>query len=141
MPVPEDKEEERDILGENFEVHIGIGDNRFYVAAGENSFSKLKEAIDVSAKAGEKATHLGQMTIALLPILKFASEFPEGAILGPIVTTLEQTMGKDKIRISSQAVEGGGRTRIELEEGALNSIGAAVKAVMDNGGGGGFDDF
>ncbi len=144
FPVPDDQDEARDVLGEDLEVYVGIGAESAYIAVGHDSLTKLKQVIDASASAANQDVPPSQMTIALLPILKFASQFPEGAVLAGAVTSLEQNADKDKIRLSSHTVERGARTRIELEEGVLQAIGAGVQAAMQGfggGGGGGFDDF
>ena len=46
--------------------------------------------------------------------------------------------GRDHVRIVKQPIPNGARTRIEVEEGVLRSIGMAVMQAQEQGAGAGF---
>jgi len=138
LRAPVDDEEARPVLGDEVEIAVGFGMKSFYIAFGKNPVATLKQVIDKSAGSPDKSVRPVQITVALLPILKFAASVSEDPIVGMMVEALESTPDNDKIRISSHAIQLGGTTRVELDEGVLQLIGVGVKARMQGGGGGDF---
>ena len=137
LRAPVDDDEARPVLGDEVEIAVGFGMKSFYVAFGKDPIATLKQVIDTSAASPDKQVRPVQVTVSLMPILKFAASVSEEPIVGMMIEALENAPGNDKIRISSQAIQLGGTTRVELDEGVLQLIGAGVKATMQGGAGGG----
>lgn len=141
IPIPEDEPEPRAIFGPELEAVVGIGTDSVYMAFGKDAMGTLKRIMDASAASVDKVVPPSQLTIALTPILKFAESVSDDAQVGVILEALENSMGKDKIRIISKPIENGGLTRFEIEEGILQAIGVGIKQAQQAFGGGGGDDF
>jgi len=126
VPVP-DPEAER-FFGENLEVVLGIGDDSLYLAAGRDAVKTLKKVMDDSkAQAGKQVEPL-LISVAATPIAKFAAEVAEGAagfMAAGLAAQLEQSGGKDHLKITAEPTTGGNgiRVRVEVEEGLLRLLG------------------
>ena len=126
-PIPESEKEARDILGDKVNIILGTGPKAVYIAFGKNAESLLKQVIDKSAQDGSKAVPPLQLNVALLPILKFAASVDtNNEIIPELVKVLEKS-GKDKVNLISQPIKNGNNIRIQVEEGVLQVIGAAVQ--------------
>lgn len=137
MPFPENDDDEKGteqakkILGEDLEFTFGFGKSSIYFAIGEDGIDTIKDVIDDSASADEPEFP-GELNIALLPILTFASkEQPENPILKALVKSLKES-GKDRLRITSRLIPNGSLSRFEAEEGVLKMLGVGAK--MGRGG-------
>ena len=121
-PIPAHETEARNFLGEKLDVVIGTGPKSFYLAAGKNGESLLKNALDRSVAAADKTVPPMQIEVAVLPLLKFFASVDENPELPGLIAALEQT-GNDRIIITSQAIPRGSNLRIEVQEGLLRLIG------------------
>lgn len=139
IPIPAGELEARKIFGEKMEAVVGIGADSVYLAVGKGAVPTLKKIMDLSTANADKVVPPSQLTVALTPIMEFAASVSDDANVSAIVDALKQTKGKDKILISSRAIERGGLTRFELEEGVLQAIGAGISAAQNAFGGGGGD--
>jgi hypothetical protein len=138
LPVP-DEPEARDLLGEKLDVVMGIGPQAVYLAAGKGGESLLKKVIDQSTANASKPVPPMQFNVALLPILKFsASMDANNQMLPALISTLEKSgtdkNRNDKLIITSQTVARGSMMRIEIQEGVLKLVGAAVRQFTGGGG-------
>jgi len=84
----------------------------------------------VAAAATPPRDDLPQMElqVSLVPILRFAQSIDENPIVGQILRSLENA-GKDQIMLSSRIQQRQVITRFEVQEGILQAIGQAVKAL------------
>lgn len=139
VPIPDDEEDAKAIFGQSMDAVVGIGPNSTYMAFGKDAVGTLKRIMDASTAGADKVVPPSQLNIALTPILKFAQSVNEEPGVAVVLEALENSMGKDKIRIISQAIENGSLTRFEIEEGILQAIGAGAAAAQ--GGAGPADDF
>jgi len=133
IPVPEDDADARRLLGERFEIVLGTAPKSFYVAIGKEPMEMLKGAIDKSAQASDPTASPLHLEVALTPILKFAQSVQDNPMLGLAVTAIERSGGKDRVAITSEAIENGARTRIEVEEGILQLVGSVVRLLQGPG--------
>jgi hypothetical protein len=69
-----------------------------------------------------------QMTIAVLPILKFYRSVDDNPMVAGLIASLEQT-GNDRVTILSEAGARSSTTRIEMQEGVIRAIGEGAKAA------------
>lgn len=130
FPVPEDKEEPRQMFGDTVDVAVGIGKQSVYFALGRNCMDAVKQVIDVSAQNQGKAIPPMEMTVSLTQIMEMAATYAdeeERPQLQMIADMLARdARGADHVRIIVQPVPQGLRTRIEAEEGVLKAMGMAA---------------
>lgn len=137
IPVPADETEARDLLGDQLDVAVAMGDDVVYVAVGTGYMDNLKKAIDRSG-AATKVQPM-QLSIALTPIMQMAAQAEPNPVVDSIVDALvTKSAGQDHLNMSAQAVDNKLRFRIELEEGVLNAFGAAAMSARMQGAGAGF---
>ncbi len=122
IPVP-DRDAQK-AFGNSLDVVVGTSDTRFYLAFGRNAESALKKAIDGSST--EKAVPPMQLIASLTPIFKFANSMEPNPIGSMLIDELGKTGGKDHASIVVTPSDTGVKYRIQLEEGVLRAIGAAL---------------
>jgi len=126
VPVPDEEAEQ--FFGENLEVVVGIGDDTLYFAAGKDAVKTLKKVMDDSkAQAGKQVEPL-LISVAATPIARFVAEVAEGGAAfraTGLAMQLEQSEGKDHLKITAGPTTGGNgiRVRVEIEEGLLKLLG------------------
>ncbi|MDG2467781.1 MAG: hypothetical protein P8M80_00750 [Pirellulaceae bacterium] len=115
--IPE--EEAQAILGETTTLLVGISASKIYVGFGANPVDKIKGIIDGgSSEAKGKPM---QMTITLSPILRMAGKASGEDMMVQMADKLEEE-GNQMIRMTSDFIENGQRTRMEMETGILGLI-------------------
>ena len=131
VPVPEDQEDARKMLGEKVDVAVGIGPDAVYVAIGRDNLDAINKAIDASRVEPNKEVSPFELSISLGPIMETAAaanEKPEEQeTLQAIADMLQNNaQGRDHIRLTGQFIQNGLRYRIEAEEGVLRAVGKGV---------------
>ncbi len=128
--LDEGAEPMRKLVGDHLDLIVGIGPNSLYLAAGRDAASELKQVIDASKAAPEKAISPAKVTVALEPILKMVAELADDdsarQIAGMMALTLSQSPDKDRVTMETRPIPNGSMTRITLEEGVLRIIGTGV---------------
>ncbi len=129
------------MFGETIDLTVGIGKQSVYFAAGRNCLEAAKSVIDASVAEPQKSVPPMEMTISLKQIMETAAAFAdesEKPMLQSIAAMLgNEAVGRDHVRIVSQTIPNGIRTRIEAEEGVLRAIGmAAMQKQMEAAGAG-----
>ena len=84
--------------------------------------------VQKSAEQREKAITPFQLSVALLPILKFSKSIDENPIVNRMIGALEQG-GNDRVNITSQAGPRSSTMRIEIQEGLIRAGGEAAKSA------------
>jgi len=121
------------LVGDTATAVLGFGAENVYLAAGPKAVELLKAAIDGSRAATAQAVlplRLSMSASAIGRILEGVGAADEIEVPG-LVDALQQAGPNDHVTITAEAVDGGVRTRIELEQGVLQVIGAAVRAGMN----------
>ena len=136
LPIPNGKQEPRQLFGETVDLAVGIGKESVYFALGRNCLDVAKRVIDESLAEPQKLIPPVEMTVSLKKIMEMAAEYAdpgEKPMLESIAGMLNsEATGRDHLRVVAQAIPNGVRTRIEAEEGVLRAIGmAAMKAQME----------
>jgi hypothetical protein len=131
VPVPEDQEAPRRMLGEKADIAVGIGEEAVYLAIGRDNVEAVKKAIDASASERGKKVPPFELAVSLGPILDMAAakapDDDQKAILGSVADMLRnEAQGRDHIRMVGQLVPNGLRYRFEAEEGVLRAMGKAA---------------
>lgn len=131
IDIPAEQSELREVYGEQAVIQIGTAAKAVYLALGENSQQTLKQFIDRGTKSDDPAERpLGQMQISLLPFLRFAQSIKSNDVVASMVDTLSQNAETDYVLLESDLIEDGQTSSLEIGEGVLKSIGAAVREVQ-----------
>ncbi len=141
------------IVADSLNAAVGFDDRHAYLAVGPESIDQLKQAIDRSkAVAGETVPPL-RASIGLGAVVKMigplvvatAATAAEQGIDVPdaraaaenveaLATLLEQSQGRDHVRLASQPIPRGARIRLSVEPGVLKAAGAAAMGAMNQSG-------
>ena len=136
VEVPDNEEEAQNILGEQVTIILGIGKKEVYLAAGSAPESLLKDAMDKSAEASASEDQpQSQMNLYMTPMLKFAAGMPGAEMLEMMADTMESASG-DRIHLETGSSKNGFKSRIEIQDGILELLGAAGGMMGGMGGGG-----
>lgn len=119
-PPPEVKK----IMGENPLLVVAYGTDSAYVAFGDKPIESIKAVIDRS-KTGDGPNLPMQLTVEVLPLVKFAAKMAPDDKVQQLVEGLDGS--KDQANVTVSNIKNGGRFRIELEEQVMAIIGRAVK--------------
>jgi hypothetical protein len=117
------------VFGDKFEFVVGTGKTSGYLAAGKDCEGLLKKVIERSAAEAGKPVQPMQMTVSVLPMLKFYQSLDAGnpLVIG-LISSLEQE-GGDKLTITSTATTRSGTMRIEVQEGIIRVVSDAAKML------------
>lgn len=131
VPVPEDQEAPRRMLGEKAEIAVGIGKEAVYVAIGRDNIEAVKKAIDASAAERGKKVPPFELAVSLGPMIEVAAagakDADQKAIMESVADMLRnEAQGRDHIRMVGNPVPNGLRYRFEAEEGVLRAMGKAT---------------
>jgi hypothetical protein len=131
VPVPEDQEDARKMLGEKVDIAVGIGTDAVYVAIGRDNMDAINKAIDASRAEPNKEVSPFELSLSLSSIMETAAATndkpEEQEVIQAIADMLENTAeGRDHIRMTGQFIPNGLRYRVEAEEGVLRAIGKGV---------------
>jgi hypothetical protein len=125
------------MLGENLVFTLGFGSESAFVALGPNGVKAIQDIIANPAKSKVASDSQLQLSVALAPILKFASQQKNAdPLLGPVADGLQKS-GKDHVLLTVSQITNGALYRLETEEGVLKLLGVAVKAAAAQRAGGG----
>ena len=134
VPVPEDQEEARQMLGEKVDVAIGIGPDSVYLALGRDNLNAINQAIDASKAEPNKEVSPFELSFSLGPIMETAAangKEDDREILQSISDLLSNSaQGRDHLRITGQFIPNGLKYRIEAEEGVLRAVGKGVSEAQ-----------
>lgn len=120
----------QDVLGSDFEVVLGIGEQSGYLAVGENGTGLLKQVIDHSHNEWEQPQLPSQIKISLLPLLKFFQSMEnDNLLLSSVLVSLSEVGDMDQISIETHPLKQGAVSRITLEDGALRVIANLVQSM------------
>ncbi|HBO45155.1 MAG TPA: hypothetical protein DD670_14750 [Planctomycetaceae bacterium] len=124
--VAEDREMLTRWFGDELELTFGIGTRHLYFAGGYDGRNALKRILAASRAAeGTTAPRPLECSWALTEGLRVIASLTDRSAEDAIVrdtAVLEQSPGKDHIRLSAEPAERGIRISLELEEGVLRLI-------------------
>ena len=123
IPLPPEEVRLRELVGENLEVVVGVGQTAVYLAAGRDALKTLKQAIEKSAAEGPRPALPLQASLCFGPIMTMLGQGPPQAKTANLAKPPAQGPAKDHINLSCTPLPYGMRCRLELEEGAIQAIG------------------
>ena len=130
VPVPREaknREQIVELFGERVDYVVGIGPQSFYLAAGRDAMGQLRKAIERSAASGPTGVPPMELSIAVADLVKHAASNGEGEAreqATKAAAALEESPGKDHLRLRAASVEDGLSLQVEIEQGVLAIIGA-----------------
>jgi len=127
-PIPDDKGDVRDLLGDNLEIIVAIGPKSTIVAGGKNAEPLLRKVLDGSVQSRDKGIAPLKLDFSLLPILKFSQSIDDNPIINNLIKVLEPT-GNDHLSVVNQVNTRNNTVRIEIQEGIIKAIGEGAKAA------------
>ena len=130
--IPEREPEARELLGDKLEILAAFGPKSFMISGGKDAEGLLKKIVDGSSAAKGKDVPAGQLSVSLLPILKFYRSVDDNPIVGGLISKVEQ-VGNDKLTLTSQAGQRDSKIHLEIQEGLIRAIGEAAKAFGAGG--------
>jgi len=134
---PDADQNAKKIFGDAVELYIGAGPDSAYVALGKGSMELVKSVMDQSAAEPNKPVQPFQLSIALVPILKFAASVnPNDPHLATVANQFELHEGKDHVLVNAKPISNGMQYRLEVEDGVIEAIGQIGQAAMQRQGGG-----
>jgi hypothetical protein len=129
IDIPGDQEELRRMFGEQAHIRLGTGPQVFYFAIGEGAENAMQGLIDsAGADQGDLAQRpLGQVQVKLLPILRLVQSVKPNDSLAAVIDSVALGGDNDYLTAVNHAIENGQSSYIEIGEGLIKAIGAAVR--------------
>ena len=118
----------RELVGQSLEIAVAIGEDSFYLAAGRDPVTKLKQVIQQSKAQADKSTGPGEVVVDVAPISELVAGIADESgkpVANKIVGILKKSPGKAHVTLTPVPIPGGVQVRIEFQEGLLRLIGAA----------------
>ncbi len=125
--IPMNDENAKKLFGDSMDAYLGIGADSVYIAFGKGSLAMVKSIIDKPSAGSAGGNYFAQANVALTPILKFIDSTSPDPHLKMVAQVLDNTPGKDHVRLVEGVIANGVSMQIQVEEGVLKAIGAAIK--------------
>lgn len=124
------------IFGNELRLVVGTGADSFFVALDPDGDALIKSALD--RLAGKKKVQVvpGEVMLQTEQVLAFVQAISPNPIVESVLTTLEQSEGRDKVTVVTSPIPSGLQYQINIDDGVLKAVGSAVK--VGQGGGPGF---
>jgi hypothetical protein len=127
MDVPAYEEEARAILGDTFQIHIGTAEKSVYLAMGKDSQKLMTDMIDAANADSSSNRPVGQLQLTLLPMLQFAQSINSEDTVMAMIDSLSRSSDSGRLMIIQESVPNGQEARLNIGEGLLQAIGAAIR--------------
>lgn len=133
IDIPARAVESRRLLGEQAVITLGTAPQAVYFAFGQGSVTAMKALIDTAdADTGDAAGRpLGQMRIKLLPMLRLAQSMKPNDEVAAVIDAVAVAGNSDYVSVVANVIENGQSSNIEIGEGVLKAIGAAIREVQN----------
>lgn len=133
IDIPARAEESRRLLGEKAVITLGTAPQAVYFAFGQGSVPAMKALIDsADADSGDLAGRpLGQMRVKLLPFLRLAQSMKPNDSVAAVIDSVSVGGDSDYVSVVANVIENGQTGSIEIGEGVLKAIGAAVREAQN----------
>lgn len=137
IPLRTDDPNVKKVFGDEIIVTLGTGPKVFLISVDPDGDRVIKAALDRLASMKNVKVTPGEFLVQVGQILTFAQTMAQNPLLDAAVQSIQQSPGKDYIRVQNTLVTRGMMYQVVIDEGVLKSIGAVVQA-QQNGGGNGF---
>jgi hypothetical protein len=135
IPVPEGEKSARQMLGDQLDVAVGVGNESAYLAVGKDNLDAVNKAIDASASSKGKTVTMLEFVSSLGPIMEAAAAQAEDpkhkAVVQKVADYLRaEGKGRDHVKAVGKVIPNGLAYHFEAEEGVLKAIGTAASEVQ-----------
>lgn len=137
VEVPDFDDQTLAIFGEQLNLVIGVGQKMVYLGLGSEPESLIRQVMDKSTdnSVSREQQASFQLNLYFSNLIKMGLNFQDDPMARKMYNQLAES-GNDRIRISTENIENGFRTRLEIQDGILSLIKVAVDSFT-----GGFEDF
>ncbi len=136
VPIPSDTKDREKLvalIGQNYELAVGVSEKNAYLAVGRNAEATLKQVIEQSAAGTYQGEPPLELSLAVGPAAKFiaaTSPFDNLRYVAKMMALgLDSSAGRDHLKLTAAPVPNGVRYRIEAEEGVFFLLGRLSKAA------------
>lgn len=137
IPIRSDDPNVQKVFGNELIVVLGTGPKVFLISVDPDGDRVIKASLDRLATAKNVKVAPGEFVIQVGQILTFAQTLAQNPLLEAAAQNIQQSQGKDYIRVLHTLIPRGMMYQVVVDEGVLKGIGAVVQA-QKNGGGNGF---
>src|SRR5204863_370591 len=115
------------VLGDHFDLVVGVGEHAVYVAGGADALPALKRALAASTSP-QKVSPV-QARLAIAEVAQLASATNYAWMVTVLTSGLAATPGKDHLTFPLTPITRGLLYRVEIEEGLLGASASMVLAL------------
>ena len=135
VPLKSEDETVQKVFGSELRFVLGTGEKTFLISLDPDGDSVIRAALDRIAAAKNVKVTPGEFILEVGQVLAFAQSIAPNPILEMAAQVVQQSAGKDKVRVATMLVPRGSVVQISVDEGVLKGIGAAVQASQGNANG------
>ena len=127
IPIPEDAKQRRELsrmFGDRLELAVGVDEHSLYVALGRKALPTIKQVLRASRTRAVRKGPPVQLTLDAGSVARFLAQIgPEdgGLTYARLAGILEQSGGKDHVRLTASPIPRGVHVRMEIQEGLLRA--------------------
>lgn len=131
--IPAKEEELRRMFGQQAKIQLGTGPQAVYFALGQGSSNALQKLIDsANSDRGDLSERpLAQARVKLLPILRLVQSIKPNDSLAAVIDAVALGGDNDYLSVVSRGIENGQSSNVEVGEGLIKAIGAAVREAQN----------
>jgi hypothetical protein len=136
IPLKTDDAMVQQVFGSELRLVVGTGAKSLFVSLDPDGDSVIRGALDRIAMSKNVKVTPGEFIIEVGQVLTFAQALSPNPLLDNASQAVQQSEGKDKIRILNTLVPRGIVYQVLVDEGVLKGIGATVQAAQGGNGAG-----
>jgi hypothetical protein len=111
-------------------ILLSVSDNAVYFGIGRDPESTLKKSIDANSGPPVKSEIVGQYNVFLTPIMNLAAQVESENDMVQVLMEKIAEIGRDRIRITYDIVNGEMQLRGEVQDGVVHLMGAAGEQMQ-----------
>lgn len=123
-------------LSSQVKVILAIGKDQLYVGVGKNPEPTLKKSIDANASDAKQGEFIGQYNVFIAPVMKLVTQIETEEEIVQMLSDKIEEVGKDRIRVTWDVVDGEIQGRMEIQDGIFQMFGVMAENMSGMGGGG-----
>ncbi|MGN6134699.1 MAG: hypothetical protein ACTHOU_09365, partial [Aureliella sp.] len=136
IPVKSDDPTVTKVFGSELNIVLGTGEKSLFISLDPSGDTVIRAALDRLASTKNVKVTPGEFIVEVGQVLTFAQALSPNPILESAAQMVQQSEGKDKIRVLNSLVPRGMVYQVQVDEGVLKGVGAAVQTSQGGGNGG-----
>ena len=126
------------LFGEQVQIVLGISNDQVYFAVGKDPEVTIKKSIDLNSGSPAKADIIGQYNVFIAPIMELVASIETEEEMVETLRNKIEEVGKDRIRVTWDMVDGQVKGRMEMQDGIFQMFGVMAEVMSGMGGGADF---